>query len=102
MDRREETTKRFSDLYRVNSRRIEENSAGIINSFREDAMKQFVELGVPGRKNEAYKYTNLDPWIKNDYNSYFVPRPEDFKAAEDFECEVVDLFNMRRFLQALL
>lgn len=96
MDRREETTKRFSDLYRANNRRIEESSAGIINSFREDAMKQFVELGIPGRKNEAYKYTNLDPWINKDYNSYFVPRAEDFKAAEDFECEVVDLdsFNM--------
>lgn len=54
-------------------------------------MKQFVELGIPDRKNEAYKYTNLEPWFKTDYESYFVPVEDDFKAAENFKCEVADL-----------
>lgn len=54
-------------------------------------MKQFVELGIPDRKNEAYKYTNLEPWFKTDYESYFVPVEADFKAAENFKCEVADL-----------
>ena len=91
MDKKTQTIKRFSKLFTDNSSRIENNSAGLINSYRGDAMKQFVELGIPDRKNESYRYTNLDPWFNADYKSYFVPGEEDFKAAENFECEVADL-----------
>jgi len=78
-------------LFRDNSGRIEESSAGIMNSFRKEAMKQFTELGIPDRKNEAYRYTNLEPWFNADYKSYFVPGKEDFKAAENFNCEITEL-----------
>ena len=91
MDKREVTIQRFSDLFRDNSSRIEKNSAGLINSFRQDAMKQFTELGIPDRKNESYRYTNLEPWFNTDYKSYFIPETGDFKAAENFKCEVTEL-----------
>ena len=91
MDKREVTIQRFSDLFRDNSIRIEKNSAGLINSFRQDAMKQFTELGIPDRKNESYRYTNLEPWFNTDYKSYFIPETGDFKAAENFKCEVTEL-----------
>ncbi|MGM0666207.1 MAG: Fe-S cluster assembly protein SufD [Bacteroidota bacterium] len=91
MDKKAETIQRFSKLFRDNSSRIETNSSGLINTFREEAIGQFMELGIPGRKNESYKYTNLDPWFNSDYKSYFVPDETDFKAAENFRCEVSDL-----------
>jgi len=91
MDKKADTIKRFSKLFKDNSSRIENNSAGLINNFRKDAMEQFKKLGIPDRKNESYRYTNLDPWFNTDYKSYFVPEEEDFKAAENFECEVTDL-----------
>ncbi len=91
MNKREETIKLFSDLYRENNSRIRKNSSALINSFRQEAMSRFSELGIPDRKNEAYKYTNLEPWFNARYKSYFVPETADFKAAEDFECEVTEL-----------
>ncbi|MDT8401767.1 MAG: SufD family Fe-S cluster assembly protein, partial [Bacteroidales bacterium] len=91
MDKKTETIQRFSKLYSDNKSRIENNSAGMINSFRRDAMNQFIELGLPDRKNESYRYTNLDPWFNADYKSYFVAVEEDFRAAENFKCEVADL-----------
>ncbi|MBS0010712.1 MAG: Fe-S cluster assembly protein SufD [Bacteroidales bacterium] len=91
MDKKEATTERYSRLFRDNDSRIEKNSARLINSFRREAMKQFTELGIPDRKNEAYKYTDLDPWFNANYKSYFVPETADFKAAENFKCEVTEL-----------
>ncbi|MEA1886059.1 MAG: Fe-S cluster assembly protein SufD [Bacteroidota bacterium] len=91
MNKKTEAIQRFSDLFRNNSSRIEKNSAALLNRFRRDAMNQFIALGIPDRKNEAYKYTNLEPWFKADYGSYFVPVEADFKAAENFKCDVADL-----------
>lgn len=91
MDGKSEITERFSNLYLDNIVKIEEGSTSFINSFRQPAIKEFDRLGVPTRKNEAYKYTNLDIFFKHDYKSYFMPEETDFLKAEEFRCDVVDL-----------
>ncbi|HOC48362.1 MAG TPA: Fe-S cluster assembly protein SufD, partial [Bacteroidales bacterium] len=48
-------------------------------------------LGIPDRKNEAYKYTNLEKSFGHRYEQYFSPKPGDFREAERFHCEVEDL-----------
>jgi Fe-S cluster assembly protein SufD len=83
-----EINERFEELFRTSRGRIERNSSKLINSFRSSAMERFRELGVPGKKNEAYRYTNLEPWFGSNYKSFFVPEPTDFGPAEDFRCEV--------------
>ncbi|MCF8221752.1 MAG: Fe-S cluster assembly protein SufD [Bacteroidales bacterium] len=98
MSKREETIQHFSGLFKENSSRIEKGSSGLINSFRKEAMDQFRELGIPDRKNEAYKYINLDPWFNTKYKSYFVPEEADFMAASDFRCEVVELESYNKIL----
>ncbi|MDX9928664.1 MAG: Fe-S cluster assembly protein SufD [Bacteroidales bacterium] len=91
MDNKAPVTDRYADLYRMNIAKIEELSSPHINSFRKDAIERFMQLGVPGRKNEAYRYTNLDPFFRHDYAGYFLPGPDDFRNAEKFSCEVEDL-----------
>ena len=91
MDKSEIITDKFSDLFRKNFSQIEKNSPDLINSFRKKAMEQFLTLGVPSRKNESYRYTNLEPWFAADYKFYFIPEQADFKVAEEFRCEVDDL-----------
>jgi Fe-S cluster assembly protein SufD len=88
MDRSQLILDRFSDLYQDNRLKIEENSAPLINRFRGDAMGQFLKLGIPMRRNEAYRYTNLEPWFAGNYKSFFVPGTTDFGVAEKFSCEV--------------
>ena len=43
------------------------------------------------RKNEAYKYTNLNIFFDHDYKNYFMPVTSDFVKAEEFRCDVTDL-----------
>lgn len=82
---------RFSDLYLVNIKGILAGTSPYINSCREPALEKFRELGIPTRKNELYKYTNLEPFFNHDYKSYFSPAKEDFEKAERFRCDVADL-----------
>lgn len=91
MDTRSEVSSRYSDLYDDNIGKITAISSPYINSFREEAMRKYAELGIPTKKNEAYKYTNLDVFFKHDYKNYFIPEPSDFIKAEQFRCDITDL-----------
>jgi Fe-S cluster assembly protein SufD len=91
MDTKSEITERFSDLYRVNIKKIKDNSSSYINSFREEAFLKYAKLGIPTKKNEAYRYTNLNTFFNHGYKSIFMPVPSDFVRAEEFRCDVQDL-----------
>lgn len=91
MNGKSEVTEFYSGLYKDNINKIMEASPPHINSFREQAFDRFSQLGVPTRKNEAYKYTNLDLFFKHNYKTYFIPDESDFKKAEEFRCDVTDL-----------
>jgi Fe-S cluster assembly protein SufD len=86
-----EVTERYLNLYRENIGRVSENSSGYINSFRREAFERFSALGIPDKKNEAYKYTNLNTFFDHDYASYFIPDEADFRKAEEFRCDITDL-----------
>lgn len=88
VNRISDINERLAEIFRTSRGKIERNSSKFINSFRGEAMERFMELGVPGKKNEAYKYTNLEPWFGSNYKSFFVPEPDDFGPAEDFRCEI--------------
>ncbi len=91
MDKKEEILKKFEALYRDNQERLGKSGGAYIDSFREEAMAQFMELGIPDKKNEAYKYTNLEPWFRSNYKSFFIPDERNLKVANNFRCEVDDL-----------
>jgi Fe-S cluster assembly protein SufD len=91
MDIKSEINTKYSDLYLENIGRITSISSPYINSFREEAIMKYRALGIPTKKNEAYKYTNLDVFFNHDYKNYFMPVPEDFVKAEEFRCDIRDL-----------
>jgi Fe-S cluster assembly protein SufD len=91
MDIKSEISAKYSGLYLENIGKITDISSPYINSFREEAIEKYRELGIPTRKNEAYKYTNLDPFFNHDYRNYFMPVPDDFVKAEEFRCDIQDL-----------
>ena len=91
MNSTDERSERYVSLYRENISKITESSSPYINSFRADAMEKFIQLGIPTRKNESYKYTNLDTFFNHDFKSYFMPSRADFAKAEEFRCDVTDL-----------
>src|SRR5450759_2333433 len=91
MNGKSEITERYSELYRNNIDKISASSSPYINSFRETAFEKFREMGIPTKKLEAYKYTNLNIFFDHDYKSYFIPVTSDFVKAEEFRCDVADL-----------
>jgi Fe-S cluster assembly protein SufD len=91
MNGKSEITERYLTLYKENIDKISSFSSPYINSFRRSAFEKFSELGIPTKKDEAYKYTNLNIFFDHDYKSYFMPVPEDFVKAEEFRCDVADL-----------
>ena len=66
-------TEKYLKLYQENIGKISDNSSPYINSFREAAFERFSELGIPTKKDEAYKYTNLNIFFDHDYAAYFMP-----------------------------
>jgi len=86
-----EIAERYSEIYRENIGKISNNSAPYINSFRKTAFAKFSEMGIPTKKNEAYKYTNLNIFFDHEYKNYFIPDPADFVKAEEFRCDIADL-----------
>ena len=91
MNGKPEIKERYLDLFKGNIGKIEEKSSPFINSFRGAAIDKFNHLGIPTKKNEAYKYTNLDTFFEHEFNSYFLPKESDFVKAEEFRCDVTDL-----------
>ena len=91
MNSKPDLTERYGDLYNENIKKIAGNSSPFINSFREPALEKFRQMGIPTRKNETYKYTNLDIFFNQEYQSYFMPLTSDFAKAEEFRCDVANL-----------
>jgi Fe-S cluster assembly protein SufD len=91
MNGKSEISEKYLGLYKDNINRISGLSSPYFNSFRAPAFEKFNELGIPAKKNEAYKYTNLNIFFDHDYETYFMPVPADFVKAEEFRCDVTDL-----------
>jgi len=91
MSNQSERSERYFNLYKENISKISEQASPYINSFREPAIEKFMQLGIPTRKNETYRYTNLDTFFNHEYKNYFIPVKEDFEKAEEFRCDVTDL-----------
>ena len=91
MNGKPDLIERYSDLYLENIQGIAGNSSSYVNSFREPALEKFRKLGIPSRKNESYKYTNLDLFFNYQFKNYFLPETADFAKAEEFRCDVAAL-----------
>jgi Fe-S cluster assembly protein SufD len=91
MNGKSDITEKYLGLYKDNIDRISGISSPFFNTFRGPAFEKFNDLGIPSKKNEAYKYTNLNIFFDHDYDSYFMPVADDFLKAEKFRCEVTDL-----------
>lgn len=91
MDYRPEVISKLSELYAGRNGTFLKDSPEVFNRHRDQAFEEFLRLGIPDRKNEAYKYTNLEKSFGYSYEKYFSPKPDDFREAERFHCEVEDL-----------
>jgi Fe-S cluster assembly protein SufD len=68
-----------------------EGSSEILNAQRNKAFRDFVAQGIPNRKVEDYKYTNLQPRFLPDYSFSHVAEETDADIKEIYSCDVPQL-----------
>lgn len=67
------------------------NSSSILNVHRNKAFQNFVTQGIPTRRNENYKYTNLNPAFTPDFSFEHEYTKSDANLEEVFRCDVPQL-----------
>ncbi|MFP4041978.1 MAG: Fe-S cluster assembly protein SufD [Bacteroidales bacterium] len=81
----------FVELFHKHHKELNNGLPGFINKTREQALENFRKTGIPTKKQEKYKYTDLTQVFEKSYRNYFQPKPIDFKIDEMFQCDVPEL-----------
>ena len=68
-----------------------QDSPEVLNAPRKKALQDFVAQGIPSRKNENYKYSNLQPQFMPEYK--FIHHKEEVKPIL-MQCFVVMFPNL--------
>lgn len=63
--------KQLIDLYLANIELLEEGLPPFVNRYRSGAIESFNLNGLPAKKNEKYKYSEIAPRYEGDYEKYF-------------------------------
>jgi Fe-S cluster assembly protein SufD len=78
-------------LYRDNTDILTKHSGEILNIHRPKALEDFLRLGIPTNKNEAYKYTRIEDYLKGNYDVEFTNDPFKVNLKEVFKCDIPEL-----------
>jgi Fe-S cluster assembly protein SufD len=84
-------TDELVDLFYQNRSVYYEGCSPVMNEARELAIRRFQEAGIPSRKNENYKYTDLRPAFQKDFS--VVPKyiEQAIDLHDIFNCDVPKL-----------
>lgn len=81
----------FAKLFNDNLDILSNSAPEFIVEKRKEAIKVFKEIGIPGKKNEKYKYTDLQKQFDSSYKNYLTPKNITFNVEDIFRCDVPDL-----------
>ena len=88
----------YIDLYQQARDLICQHSSDVMNAQRDDAFEQFRSKGFPTRKEERYKYTNVQELFAPDYglnlNRFQIP----VNPYDAFRCDVPNLSTSLYFV----
>ena len=88
----------YIDLYQQARDLICQHSSDVMNAQRDDAFEQFKSKGFPTRKEERYKYTNVQDLFAPDYglnlNRFQIP----VNPYDAFRCDVPNLSTSLYFV----
>jgi len=84
----EEIEKQYIELYNKNIVQLAEHSSPAVNLHRDKSFKSFQKLGIPSDRNEDYKYTNIQPFLRGTFEFNFVHQDVEAQLDDVFRCEV--------------
>jgi Fe-S cluster assembly protein SufD len=68
-----------------------DESPAVLNNPRKKAFRDFLSQGIPTRKTENYRYTNLQPAFAREFNFVHQKNISQFHLDEMFKCDVPQL-----------
>lgn len=78
-------------LYTANLNDISSTASEYVNQYRDRAFTDFNKLGIPDKKNEAYRYTNLEQYLTGEYTYELAPSGFKVDLVELFRCDIPEL-----------
>jgi Fe-S cluster assembly protein SufD len=81
----------YSQLFQENIDLLTKETTPFMAGKRREAMEAFRTLGIPGKKNENYKYTDLQPLFRNSFRKKLIPKNITFKLDDIFRCDIPEL-----------
>ncbi len=91
-------TDRLVLLFEQSRDKLNQGSSPLLNRLREESVNRFAKNGIPGLKNEEYKYTNLNPAFEKSYRQELVRESGVINLNEVFKCNVPELDTHLVFL----
>ena len=85
------TEEKYISLFNENQGRLNIMVSDKVAGERENAIRIFENKGIPNRKVESYKYTNLNPQFEKDYSYDFNHEVFNQNLTDVFNCNVEDL-----------
>lgn len=81
----------YVNLYMANMDLLREGVSDTVNKHRSNAIESFNLTGIPTKKVEKYKYTNLANVFAQDFEKYFSPKHDKVDLSSLFSCGVPNL-----------
>ena len=88
----------YIEIFEQNSALIEKHSAPLLNSCRQQAIERFAQAGLPGRKDEAWRHTDIAKRFAADYGMNLGRAQADINADSLFTCDVPNLKAHRAYI----
>jgi Fe-S cluster assembly protein SufD len=84
----------YIDIFKEKETVLKKASPPFMMDIRHNAIDSFGKTGLPGTKDELYKYTSMQKIFEPDYSMLFEPSKVDLKIEDIFTCDVPNL-NVR-------
>ncbi len=86
-----ELQEELTRLYNTNADLIAQGASDLINKHRNKAFDDFTRMGIPTKKNENYRYTDLMSYLEGDYSYEIAPSKFSVKLEDLFRCDIPEL-----------
>ncbi len=78
-------------LYESNADLLAQGASDLVNTHRLRAFEDFTRMGIPTKKNENYRYTDLMTYLQGDYSYDLAPAKLNVKLEDLFRCDIPEL-----------
>ena len=81
----------YTRLFEENRELLTLGIPAYMAELRQEALESFRKLGIPGKKNENFRYTDMQVYFRNSFNKQLVPKNISFSIEEIFRCDIPEL-----------